>query len=159
MTDDPGKEIRGVFGKALLEHDAARHLNADERAVYLKIQQEHSAQVRFEEHSFELEYQTRFEVARKRIIDEGGSKDLKLVHRWFGSDNFDAAAIDRQADRVVRHEHSALLAQLEQDRRAEINALLDVVERRRDAGERFKQDFARATDRRSGQERRRGPAR
>lgn len=159
MTIDPGKEVRSLFAKAVLEHEAAKDLNAEELVTYRKINRDHAAQVRFEERRYELEYRTRFEVARQRIIDRGGAKDRKLTHRWFGSDRFNATAIDRQADREVRHEHANLIARLGQERDGRMKVLFAAAEERRALGSELKRDFERTADRRPGPDRRRGPAR
>ena len=156
MTIDPGKEIRNLFAQAMLQHEAARNLDADGWSAYNKIQAEHAAETRRQELKFLSEYQTRFDVARRKIIDQGGIKDSKLAPRWFGSDNFDVSTIDRQADREVLADHDALLARLRQEKDDRLNALLSSVgEKRPDRVSQFRENFAQMSDRRSGFERRR----
>lgn len=152
-------ELRKVFGKAVLQHEAAKNLSGDDWAIYQKIQGHHVARVRLATRHFEDEYQTRFEVERKRIIDQGGRKDLNLVHRWFGKDSFNAGAVDRQADRVVRQEHERLLLKLDDQKEAALAKLFAANERRQDIGDKLKRDFKKAADRRSVPDRRRGPPR
>ena len=154
MTIDPGKEIRSLFAQATLQNEAARGLNGDGWAAYQKIQADHAAETRREELKFLSEYQTRFETARRRIIDQGGLKDTKLAPRWFGSDKFDVSAIDRQADRDVLAAHEVLLSRLRQEKDERLNALLAAADDRQKPAELTKQ-FRQASERRSGQERRR----
>jgi hypothetical protein len=152
-------ELRKVFGKAVLQHEAAKHLSGDEWAIYQKVQGHHADGVRLEMRRFENEYETRFEVERKRIIDQGGRKDLNLVHRWFGKDSLNVGAVDRQADRAVRQEHERLLLKLDAQKEAELAKLFAANERRLGMSNELKQDFEKAADRRSGPDRRRGPRR
>jgi hypothetical protein len=158
MTTDPGKEIRSLFARAALQHEAARGLDGEGWAAYRKIHADHAEEVRLQECRFLAEYQTRFEVARQRIIDQSGSWDKKLAPRWFGSDKFNSSAIDRQADRDVQHDHANLLTLLDQERDGRLDALFAAVEARPELGSQLKQHFERAADRRSGPDRR-GPER
>lgn len=155
MTGDLGKDIRTLFAKSVLEHEAARHLNADERTAYRKIKDDHAAMVRFEERQFELEFQTRFEVARKEIIDQRAAKDRTFAPRWFGSDTFDQDAIDRQAVRLVHQQHAQQLARLGEERDERVNALLSAAGERQDAGAELRRQFKQSADRLSGREHRR----
>lgn len=159
MTIDPGKEIRSLFAKAALEHEAAKNLNGDEWAAYREIQEAHAAQVRREERLYRAEYKTRLETARKRIIDQAGIKTAKLLPRWLGGDGFDSAAIDRQADRNVRHAHERLLSRLDQGKEAALKPLFRGSERREGLRSTARDAFTQAADRRAGQERRRSPPR
>jgi len=165
MSSETQREITRTFELAALKREAAMNLSGDEWARYQKIRETFEGQRRFEDRNHELEYQTRFEIARKRRIDQAGTKDRKFVHRWFGNDGFDRAAIDRQAHRDVRDAHHRVIAALEKQEISEIDALLERCTHRQELREKPRNDFDRATDRRTGEERRqvyqspRGPTR
>ena len=149
-------EVRATFEKAALRHEAAKGLDGEEWARYRRIHSDHDAQVRFEQRAFELEYRTRFEIARKRLIAKAGDRHLALKHRWFGQDRFDKAAIDRQADRDVRAAHRNLLTHLEARRNEALDALFAESGQDKRLRDMPRDDFASAVDRRCGEERRRG---
>jgi len=159
MATDLTNEIREVFAQASLQYEAARGLDGDGWAAYQKIQADHAAEARLQERKFLSEYQTRFEVARKRIIDEGGIREKKLTPRWFGRDKFDVSAIDRQADRDVLAAHQGLLAKLRQDKDERLDALLPPSKDRKRPENPLKWHFSQATNRRLGKERRQRPPR
>lgn len=159
MTTSPGKEIRSLFAKAVLEHDAARNLSGDGWAAYQRIHADHTDKVRLEERKHLAEYQTRFEVARQRIIDEGGMRDRNLAPRWVGRDRFDSAVIDRQADREVLAAHQASLGHLREQHERSLAELFAKDVGGQSATARMRTDFYRAAERHSEQVRRSGPAR
>lgn len=158
MADDLKQEIRALFDNAALRNQATKSFSGEDWAAYRKLQENHSAQVRLQERRFELEYQTRLELARQRIIDQGGAREKNLVHRWFGSDKFNAAAIDRQAHREIHRAHEGLLARMDSENEAAIEKLFRTSGDRQSIRDQVIIDFAKATDRRSGPDRR-GPSR
>ncbi len=99
-------EIKRTFDLASLKHQAARDFNAQEWKAYRKITQKFYELRRFEQRTYEIEYKTRFEVARKRLINRAGAKSKDFKHRWFGNDQFDKSVINRQAERNVRNSHN-----------------------------------------------------
>ena len=157
--DSLSGQVRDTFNKALRQREAAQNLNGEEWAQFRKIRNDCAAQIRGEQRLFELDYQTRFEVARKRRINEAGAKQKTFKPRWLGSDKFDSQAIARQADRDVRHAHAQVIAHLEAKRDEALDALLQRSEHRQRLRDKPKQDFAKAANRRSGRDRRKGPAR
>jgi hypothetical protein len=159
MKTDLGKELRQLFARAALQHEAARGLSGDGWAEYQKIYAEHAAEVRLQERQYLTEYQSRFEATRRKIIDQGGLVDRKPAPRWSGRDGFGAAAIDHQADREVRMAHDALLERMKAQRETLVDKLFETHGVSPRGAQELKSDFTRATDRRSGQERRRGPPR
>lgn len=148
MAAETRRDITRAFELASLKREASKILTGDEWAQYQKIREAFDGQRRFEQRNHELEYQTRFEIARKRRIDQAGKKDRKLAHRWLGNDGFDKAAIDRQAHRDVRDAHEKAIAALEEQEITRINGLLGSCEHRRALREKPMRDFHRATDRR-----------
>ena len=141
-------EIKRTFDLASLKHRCAKDLAPQEWKEYQKIRQKFDDLRRFEHRTFELEYKTRFEVARKRLINQAGAKTRDFKHRWFGGDQFDKSAINRQAERNVRNSHAQLMAGIDKQEARETSQLLDSCEKRIEQREKPKRDFARAADRR-----------
>lgn len=154
MAFDITKELKQTYGKAALANEARKNLNGAEWKEFQQIKAKFEEQKLYEQRTFELEYKTRVEVARKRLINKAGEKNRDFKHRWFGSDRFDKDATLRQAKRQVRNEHAALLSHLDKQEMAEVEGLLERSVHRQKLRDKPKVDFARATDRRDGAERR-----
>ena len=107
-----------------------------------------------EQRNFHFEYDTRVEVASKRLINKAGAKNKDFKHKLFGSDNFDKSAIDRQAKRHVHAEHHNLLGHLEARKLIDLESLMDRSEHREALREKSISEFTRASERRQSQERR-----
>lgn len=148
-------EIRKLFNKAAIQNERTKYLSGSDWAEYRRIEEGYADRVRVETRIYEHEYQDRFEAERKRIIDKGGAKDLNFVHRWFGRDKFNSAVIDREADQAVRMAHDQHLLKLQERKEQELDKLFEFGEYRETVREKIKTDFRNATNRRSGQERRR----
>lgn len=141
-------EIKRTFHLAGLRNEAAKTLNGDEWKQFQKIKRDFADLRRFEGRAYEIEYDTRLEVARKRLINQAGAKNKDFKHRWFGTDNFDKEAITRQARRVVRDDQHKLMAHLETKEAQAVDSLLEKSQHRKESREKPKRDFERATDRR-----------
>ncbi len=150
-TDD---DIKRSFDLISLRREAAKMLTGREWSEFQKIKKAYEDKRRFEQRAYELEYDTRVEVVRERLINQAGEKNLDFKHRWFSHDRFDKSAINRQAHRWVQDQHQRRLAHLEAREIKDIDKLLNCCERRRKLREKPRRDFDRATDRRSGKERR-----
>ena len=149
MSFNISEEIKRTFDLANLNHQAAKDFNAQEWKSYRKIIEKYDGLRRFEQRTFEVEYKTRVEVARKRLINKAGSKTKEFKHPWFGNDQFDKSAITRQARRNVRGNQNQLIAGIDNQQARETAKLLDTCEKRTKQREKPKQDFAKATDRRA----------
>jgi len=154
MTFNINEELKRTFGLASLRREAAKFLNAKEWKEYQKITNRFAGQKRFEQRAYEIEYDTRVEIVRKRLINKAGAKTKEFKHRWFGNDRFDKSAIGRQAHKQVKSQHMKLLAHLENQEFKEVESLMDACQHRRQQREKPKQDFKQATDRRKNIERR-----
>ncbi len=141
-------EIKRTFDLASLKHQAAKDFTSQEWKSYQKIRQKYDDLRRFEQRTYEIEYKTRFEVARKRLINQAGAKTRDFKHRWFGNDQFDKSALNKQAERNVRNSHYQLMAGIDKQEARETSQLLDNCKKRTDLREKPKRDFARAADRR-----------
>ncbi|MFT6658563.1 hypothetical protein [Maritalea sp.] len=154
MTSRISNDIKRSFGLASLQREAAKILTDKEWKTLQAIKQKYADQVKFEKRAFELEYDTRVEVVRRRLINQAGSKTKELKPRWVGRDRFSKADTLRLAQRYVDNQFQQTLAHLEKSEIKEINALMERSEHRQVAREKPRKDFAKAVNRRAGQDRR-----
>lgn len=101
-----------------------------------------------------LQYPTRVEVARRRLIDEAAKRGVELKPWWAGDDRFDKAAIQRQAERDVRRAHERRLLRIEEAERQGLRAIVHRSMRENNMRGIAREAFDRAADRRTGLERR-----
>lgn len=149
-----GDDIRRSFDLASLRREAANKLSGEDWRAFRKIKETIDAGRRFAQRDYALDYKSRVEIERKRIIARAGAKEKSFTPFWSRNDRFDAAATLRQAQRNVRKQHEQVMARLDRREREAVHALLGRAETRNQTRETPKQDFARATDRRTGIERR-----
>ena len=155
MSSPYSDQLKNTFDKsAHLQREAAKTLTSAEWIEFQKLTAEYDGRIRFEQRRYELEFKTRVEVARQKLIDQAGSKGRTFIPIWGGADRFDKAAIDRQAHRQVRHDHEKLMGRMNEAKAVEQDAFLDQCHHRRQQREKPRRDFARAADRRSGLDRR-----
>jgi hypothetical protein len=147
-------EIKQTFDLEKLRLEAAQKLTKEEWPDFMKMRQGYEGQRRFAKRAFELEYDERVAMARVRLINKAGQKNLTLKPRWAGGDRFDKDAINRQAHREVRHAHRNDLARIERDEIRDTQQQIESSKVQRAFREMPKHDFNRAADRRSGAERR-----
>lgn len=147
------QEVKQLFDEAALSRQF-KYLNAAEREQFTSITKRYEALRAYEQRVFELEYKTRLEVATKRVINRAGKKPLDHKPRWFSQDRFEKSAIERQAHREIIGKHQALLSHIKRMELKELNVLVDRAAFRQSQREKPKQDFQRASDRRSGLDRR-----
>lgn len=147
-------ELRRTFDLASLRLDAAKKLNGEEWRDYAKIKKDFDSKRQFEQRRFQLEYKTRVDAARKRLINEAGTPVRDYVPFFARRDRFDRQAITRQAQIEVRDAHDKTMASLDQLETRSINGLLERAGERVRSQPKPARDFEKATDRRSGQERR-----
>tara|TARA_R110002126_G_scaffold239459_11_gene382799 strand:- start:1278 stop:1766 length:489 start_codon:yes stop_codon:yes gene_type:complete len=149
MTYSISDELRHSFGLASLQREASKTLTAKEWKDFQVIKKKYLDIGRSEQRIYELEYKTRVEVAKKRLINKAGSKSKTFKHPWARNDQFDKSAINRQAHRDVRNQHMQIMSHLESQEHKEIKVLIDSSTNRRALKEMPKRDFQKATDRRS----------
>ena len=148
-------DLRRAFERASLNREAKSILTARQWKTFQDITRVHDEQIQHEERVYKDEFQTRVEVTRKRLIDQAGQKNKNYNHRRFCNDAFDKDAINRQAVRNVQHAHHRRMSAIDRMERRDIARLIDHCEMKRESSRQFHQDFSRAIDRRSGNERRR----
>lgn len=111
---------------------------------------------RKEERLYETRYDTRVEQTRLRLIDEAGRKDRDLTPLWASEDRFSPQATLRQAQREVRAAHERRIGRIDEFESKALGDLIRKAMREQNLVNRAQEAFTRATDRRSGMERRGG---
>lgn len=153
MPSSISEDLKRTFGIAALRKEAAKILNAQEWKELQAIKKRYADQTNFEKRSFALEYEGRVETMRRRLINQAGEKNTDHKPRFFGVDKFDKAAINRQAERLVRNQHYQVLGHLENQEIREVESLMARCEQRQHQREKPIRDFNRAADRRRGERR------
>lgn len=148
-----------VFMEASLQREAAMGLRADDWARYREIKEHHERRLAQANDSYLREYDERVAASRRGLIEEAAAKRRPFVPKFLGYDRFDRGEIDRLAHSAVRLQHQTNLEGLEAQNQEEIRELLAGAKDRHELAQRTRQDFAQATDRRSGGDRRSGPLR
>lgn len=146
-------ELDRTFALASLRAEGAR-LSGTDWERFQSVRNRYAEAREEEVRSFNEHYRDRVDLALRKLIDEAGAPNRKLVHRWFGHDRFDAERLEKRAERLVREEHYKVMAKFEAAEIAEMSMLLDQVNEDRTPAKTMKPDFEKATDRRSGHDRR-----
>lgn len=104
-------------------------------------------------------FDTRVEMARRRLIDEAGTIGRDLKPLSFGDDRFDRNAITRQAQRLVLKSHERRLARIDELERRSLGAVVDRARQENPSPAPARDEFTRVANRRDGKDRRSGPSR
>lgn len=137
-----------------LRHKLAKVMNEKEWQDFRKVTEEFGGKRTFTKRAFELDYNQRFDEARQRLIDEAGSVKRRFVPKFMGSDNFDKTEINRRADKEVRDAHANDMARIDLNECKILNSMLETCDSRLELKQKPLRDFQKATDRRSGADRR-----
>ena len=154
MSFNPSAELKKSFDLASLRHFAKKHLRGEDWQVVQKVMKTFDDNRRYERRDYKLNYETRLNAARTKLIDKAGAKTKSFKHRWFGNDQFSATAINKQADRMVRSSHLKAMEFLDAEEQQTLSRLCDLVKPNRALKQKTKQDFEKAVDRRQTPERR-----
>lgn len=158
-----GENLKRVFNLASLRKRAKALLRPADAEKTREIINRYAREANKQEKLYRRDYKSRVEKALQARINKAGAKDLTLKHRLFGSDNFDKAALTRAARRDVQHDHARRMAHLERGETRELDTLVATAEQRQAHKSEthatpkeslVKENFKRATNRRSGIERR-----
>lgn len=137
-----------------LRHQLARVMNKDEWDKYRSVSKNFADRRSYTERAFELDYQSRFDQVRQRLIDEAGSIKRRFVPKFIGADNFNKSEINRRAQNQVCDAHAKDMARIDIDESRELRAMLESSDSRIQQREKPIKDFQKAVDRRSGPDRR-----
>lgn len=149
-------DLRRAFDLAALRKEAMVLETGRQWNGVTKIMSRCDHARRREQHLYDTRYDSRVEQARRRLVDEAAAKHPEFKPRWAGEDVFDAAATLRQAQREVRFSHEQRLDRIDTLERRELRSLVGQSMRENNLRGLAREEFGRATDRRSGLERRGG---
>lgn len=156
MPDTPSVSIvetlRDTFDLAALRHEGALLRTGQDWEAANEIKERYEAQSETLEATYTHEYDVRVQQEYARPIEEARAPDL--THKPVGSRGSWLDQLRIKAEMNVRDAHSNDVLTNEKAELREREGLEATIERRDDRFGDAKQDFARATDRRDGTERR-----
>lgn len=137
-----------------LRHQLAHVMDKEEWDKYRRVSKNFADKRRYTERAFALDYTSRIDQARQRLIDEAGSIKRHFVPKFIGADNFDKSDINRRAQNHVRDAHAKDMARIDIQESKELRSMLESSDSRTQQREKPRKDFQKAVDRRSGPDRR-----
>ncbi|GMG84975.1 hypothetical protein LNKW23_41910 [Paralimibaculum aggregatum] len=159
MTSRLSDEVRRTFELASRRREAKQLRTGEDWRSLQQVQVHFAKAQREEKRTFRAEYETRVEAEKQKLIDKAADQDPTPKPWWSREDKFGRAAIERQAHRNVRRAHEKSIARLEERESEALKTLMTRAAKRDRLREKTLTDFARTTDRRSGEERRQSPRR
>lgn len=153
------EELRRTFDRSALRREAADLRSPAQWKRARALQDRCERIVQKEEKSFRQNYDTRVEVALRRILGRAGAKTKDFQPAWSNRDRFSPDDALRQAQRDVRAAHHNRIDKIHAFEARELRKIVKQATRENAMRGTLRQDFKRVTNRRSGQDRRRGPPR
>lgn len=148
------EELRRVFDLASLRKGARALKSPRQWGERQAIQSRCDKARDREKDLYSSRYDSRVELIRRRLIDEAARKGFDLKPAWAGNDRFDAAATLRQAQREVREAHHKRISRIDDYESRKLRDLVIRSMRENNLRGKPREEFGRATDRRTGIERR-----
>lgn len=153
MTDKISQQLNEVFQKAALSY-ARKVLTSWDDLKELSEITDRAAEKRDELIArFDEEYDARFDAVRRRLYDEAAQPHLNHPAPS-GTPVADSDSITWRAHEEVRRMHEADLEAIDHRATRDIENLIDRAQRRNDMQGVSRGEFARASERRSGLDRR-----
>lgn len=153
MSSDIELGVTAMFRDAIRESIVPELRSQDDWDRFKAIDLEAKRRTKDQVDGFERDRPERLAAARKEIIDKAGS--LTLEHPTpFGTDKFDKTAIERQAVTKIFNDHHAALLAIKTEETDAYGALRDDIHARENTRGLARDTFTRATDRRTGEDRR-----
>ncbi len=153
------EEVRRTFDRVALRHEAHAIQSPHQWRRADQVMQRCDKAIAKEEALFRTNYATRVEVARRRIVNAAGTARKDLQHPWVGHDRFSPEDTLRQAEREVRALHHRRIGKIQDFEARELRRIVKQSMRENNLRGEARLAFRQATNRRSGQDRRRGPTR
>ncbi|PHR55171.1 MAG: hypothetical protein COA47_14335 [Robiginitomaculum sp.] len=154
MTYSQSQEIKSIFERATKRKQAQSLRTPADFQKSREIIDRHDKAIATATRDYRAEYATRVELATKRLIDKAGHKTKNFTRRFVGADRFDKSAIQRQAHREVRFKHNQAISRIERSETRELTKLIETVRGRDVIKDHARNDFQKAVNRRSNQDRR-----
>lgn len=153
------EELRRTFDRAALKREADDLRSPVQWRRARALQDRCERIVQKEEKSFRQNYDTRVEVALRRILSRAGAKTKNFQPPWSNRDRFSPDDALRQAQREVRSAHHNRIEKIHAFEARELRSIVKQATRENTMRGTLRQDFKRVTNRRFGHDRRRGPSR
>lgn len=155
MTEDDHTKLRKSFDQAIQRRMIAMNMNEAEHRAFFAITQQHKTHRVEAERQYRDTYRARVAEETKRLMRQDGRKARDFKPEFGTSDRFNGNRLNLQAEKNVRQRHKVTMASLREAERQDIEALYETVMKRNGISGQAKGAFNRATDRRSGGDRRR----
>lgn len=153
------EELRRTFDRSMLKKEAAEIRTPGQWQRARALQHRCERTVQKEERLYRQNYDTRVELALRRILNQAGKKIRDHQPAWAARDRFSREDAQRQAHREVRAAHHARLEKIQNFEARELRKIVKQSMRENNLRGAARTSFTQATNRRSGQDRRKGPSR
>lgn len=154
MPPSIAQELRQTFHIHALRYEAKHRLTGRQWDQYNQLTEPCQKAYDKETRLFNERFDGRINQEYKKLLDEQTSKTKDYKPGFVQDDLFDRKALLKQADTNVRHRHEQRLASIEEKETQAIETLLKGSARVNQHTDQSKDAFARAAERRSGNERR-----
>lgn len=148
-------ELKATFDVASLRREAASSLNHTEWRKLRNITDRFDKQRRAVDRIYKLDYDTLMDSARQKVMADTGQPKSEFKWKFLGKDQFNKDVIEKRAHTLVHRMRNAEMTELDRQEATAIRTLVDGCQERKALREKPQKDFARAADRRMGQDRRR----
>lgn len=154
MSPSITQELKQTFHVHALRHEANHLLTGRQWDQYQQLAERCQKSRDQENKLFKERFGSRIDQECRKILRDNAARNLNLKPIGQQDDLFDRAALLKQADTNVRNRHEQRLAKITQREEQGIETLLQRSSRENQLTGQSKDAFARAADRRSGEERR-----
>jgi len=154
MSPSITQELKQTFHVHALRHEANHLLTGRQWDRYQQLAERCQKSRDQENKLFNERFDGRIDQESRKILRDNAAKNRNLKPVGQQDDLFDRAALLKQADTNVRNRHEQRLVKITQLEERGIETLLQRSSRENQHTGQSKDAFARAADRRSGEERR-----
>lgn len=153
MTSDIELGVATMFRDAMQQNAIPELRKPEDWEQYNKLRDMAAERERNAAERFERDKPKLLAEARKEIIERAGAKTFEHPTP-FSTDRFSKSEIDRQARHKVEMDHQAEILRLRTEEAESYHDLKHEIYAREDVRDHARDAFARATDRRTGEDRR-----
>ncbi len=129
-NDRTAKALSVEFDLATMRTSAEK-LSGTQWGIYQKLKEQSELHRREKKQDFKINYETRLQAEKQRLIDKAGEKNLEYKPPWAKTDKFNPDQINRQAHTNIKQEYEDRLLQIDTVERDSLKKLLKGAEMRR----------------------------
>ena len=148
-------ELRRVFELATLRREAKSIETPQQWHEAAQLQMRCNDARSREKDNYAARYDSRVEMACRRLIDKAAQNKSELKPLWAADDRFNPDVMLRQAQREVRESHRQRIERIDEFEHRQLKVIVERSRRMNELRGVASEAFERASDRRSGIERRR----